>query len=108
MTNDCGCADTATAFVEALERKADNATIHLVHQQERLFSGIEQTISNHEKNQTRYAAELHALSPLQTFGRGYSIALDAKGAQTISVMPIPDEGLGESINDRLRRAAAPR
>ncbi len=29
-------------------------------------------------------------------------------AKTIAVMPIPDEGLGEAINDRLRRAAAPR
>ncbi len=35
-------------------------------------------------------------------------ALDAAGAETIAVMPIPDEGLGEAINDRLRRAAAPR
>ncbi len=34
--------------------------------------------------------------------------LDASGVQTIAVMPIPDEGLGEAINDRLRRAAAPR
>src|SRR5262249_52835423 len=34
-------------------------------------------------------------------------ALD-KQAQTIAVMPIPDTGLGEAINDRLRRAAAPR
>ena len=34
--------------------------------------------------------------------------LDAQGAATIAVMPIPDEGLGEAINDRLRRAAAPR
>jgi L-threonylcarbamoyladenylate synthase len=33
--------------------------------------------------------------------------LDAAGA-TIAVMPIPDEGLGEAINDRLARAAAPR
>jgi L-threonylcarbamoyladenylate synthase len=32
-------------------------------------------------------------------------ALDASGARTIAVMPIPDEGLGEAINDRLRRAA---
>jgi L-threonylcarbamoyladenylate synthase len=24
------------------------------------------------------------------------------------VMPVPHEGLGEAINDRLRRAAAPR
>lgn len=34
--------------------------------------------------------------------------LDATGAQTIAVMPIPETGLGEAINDRLRRAAAPR
>jgi L-threonylcarbamoyladenylate synthase len=33
--------------------------------------------------------------------------LDAAGA-TIAVMPIPNEGLGEAINDRLARAAAPR
>jgi L-threonylcarbamoyladenylate synthase len=35
-------------------------------------------------------------------------ALDQSGATTIAVMPIPDVGLGEAINDRLRRAAAPR
>jgi L-threonylcarbamoyladenylate synthase len=35
-------------------------------------------------------------------------ALDAVGASTIAAMPIPSEGLGEAINDRLRRAAAPR
>ncbi|MEE4185025.1 MAG: L-threonylcarbamoyladenylate synthase [Gammaproteobacteria bacterium] len=34
--------------------------------------------------------------------------LDASGAATIAVMPIPATGLGEAINDRLRRAAAPR
>jgi L-threonylcarbamoyladenylate synthase len=33
-------------------------------------------------------------------------ALDALGAETIAVMPIPHEGLGEAINDRLARAAA--
>jgi L-threonylcarbamoyladenylate synthase len=33
-------------------------------------------------------------------------ALDAAGAGTIAVMPIPREGLGEAINDRLARAAA--
>jgi L-threonylcarbamoyladenylate synthase len=31
--------------------------------------------------------------------------LDASGAIQIAVMPIPNEGLGEAINDRLRRAA---
>jgi L-threonylcarbamoyladenylate synthase len=34
--------------------------------------------------------------------------LDASGAETIAVMPVPRSGLGEAINDRLRRAAAPR
>jgi L-threonylcarbamoyladenylate synthase len=34
--------------------------------------------------------------------------LDESGCKSIAVMPIPDEGLGEAINDRLRRAAAPR
>ena len=32
-------------------------------------------------------------------------ALDTADAKAIAVMPIPDEGLGEAINDRLRRAA---
>ena len=35
-------------------------------------------------------------------------ALDAWGAGTIAVMPVPRSGLGEAINDRLERAAAPR
>ena len=35
-------------------------------------------------------------------------ALDATGAATIAVAAIPDRGLGAAINDRLRRAAAPR
>ncbi len=32
-------------------------------------------------------------------------ALDRSGARCIAVMPVPNEGLGEAINDRLRRAA---
>lgn len=35
-------------------------------------------------------------------------ALDASGADMIAVMPVPHDGLGEAINDRLLRAAAPR
>jgi L-threonylcarbamoyladenylate synthase len=35
-------------------------------------------------------------------------ALDASGTRHIAVMKIPDDGLGEAVNDRLRRAAAPR
>ena len=38
----------------------------------------------------------------------YMHRLDASGAATIAVEPIPRSGLGEAINDRLKRAAAPR
>jgi L-threonylcarbamoyladenylate synthase len=38
----------------------------------------------------------------------YLRALDNAGATAIAVMPIPNEGLGVAINDRLRRASAPR
>lgn len=36
------------------------------------------------------------------------IALDESGAAMIAVEPVPGHGLGEAINDRLARAAAPR
>lgn len=38
----------------------------------------------------------------------YLAELDRSGAATIAVEPVPNEGLGEAINDRLARAAAPR
>jgi L-threonylcarbamoyladenylate synthase len=38
----------------------------------------------------------------------YLHRLDRMGKQTIAVAPIPHHGLGEAINDRLVRAAAPR
>ncbi|KQV68194.1 L-threonylcarbamoyladenylate synthase [Rhizobium sp. Root1220] len=38
----------------------------------------------------------------------YMKKADATGAATIAFTTIPDDGLGEAINDRLRRAAAPR
>ncbi len=39
---------------------------------------------------------------------GHLRLLDGSGASRIAVMPIPAEGLGEAIRDRLARAAAPR
>jgi L-threonylcarbamoyladenylate synthase len=39
---------------------------------------------------------------------GYLRALDTRGARAIAVMPVPHHGLGEAINDRLRRAAVER
>ena len=38
----------------------------------------------------------------------YLHLLDSGPATTIAVSPIPSEGLGQAINDRLQRAAAPR
>jgi len=35
-------------------------------------------------------------------------ALDARSITRVAVMPVPPDGLGEAINDRLKRAAAPR
>jgi len=34
--------------------------------------------------------------------------LDDSGVETIAVMPVPEDGLGDAINDRLKRAAADR
>lgn len=39
---------------------------------------------------------------------GFLKKADAVGANRIAVAPIPEQGLGEAINDRLMRAAAPR
>lgn len=39
---------------------------------------------------------------------GHLHRLDALDAKTIAVSPVPEHGLGRAINDRLRRAAAPR
>jgi L-threonylcarbamoyladenylate synthase len=39
---------------------------------------------------------------------GHLRALDIRAARAIAVMPIPNDGLGEAINDRLRRAAVER
>jgi L-threonylcarbamoyladenylate synthase len=35
-------------------------------------------------------------------------SLDTEGATAIAVAPIPEQGIGDAINDRLRHAAAPR
>jgi len=61
----------------------------------------------------------NALTILNLSGRGelieaaanlfnYLRVLDGSGTGSIAVMPVPEEDLGEAINDRLRHAAAPR
>ncbi len=42
------------------------------------------------------------------FGLLRDLDAQAAGGQAIAVAPVPDTGLGRAINDRLRRAAAPR
>jgi L-threonylcarbamoyladenylate synthase len=60
------------------------------------------------------ASDLMNLSPCGDLNEaaanlfGYLRALDARGAHAIAVMPVPHHGLGEAINDRLRRAAVGR
>ncbi|MFC5081502.1 L-threonylcarbamoyladenylate synthase [Microvirga arabica] len=58
------------------------------------------TALNLSKNGDLMEAAAHLFSYLRQ--------LDASGAGTIAVSPIPETGLGEAINDRLRRAAAER
>ena len=68
----------------------------------------------HRLHGADHAAAIMNLSPKSDLDEaaanlfGYLRSLDAKGAKTIAVMPIPNEGLGEAINDRLRRAAVGR
>jgi L-threonylcarbamoyladenylate synthase len=56
----------------------------------------------------RNLSEMGDLREAATNLFAYMQALDRSGAATIAVEPIPAEGLGEAINDRLTRAAAPR
>jgi len=48
--------------------------------------------------------------PIQAAARLFDLLhqADSTEAQTIAVAPVPSEGLGAAINDRLKRAAAPR
>ncbi|WP_239467845.1 L-threonylcarbamoyladenylate synthase [Microvirga arvi] len=64
--------------------------------------GVEsaRTVLNLSENGDLVEAAAHLFSYLRQ--------LDASGAATIAVSPIPEKGLGEAINDRLRRAAAER
>ncbi len=62
----------------------------------------------------RPAENIRDLSPSQSLDeaatRLFALLreLDALGVDSIAVAPVPRTGLGEAINDRLRRAAAPR
>jgi L-threonylcarbamoyladenylate synthase len=65
-------------------------------------SGAEQATS--ALNLSRSGDLVEAAANLFTYLR----RLDASGAGTIAVAPVPETGIGDAINDRLHRAAAPR
>ena len=64
----------------------------------RMRGGADDTICANFADLTEAAANLFR----------YMHRLDAEHEGTIAVSPIPETGLGVAINDRLRRAAAPR
>jgi L-threonylcarbamoyladenylate synthase len=72
------------------------------------------TFGGHRIAGDETAVEIHDLSPggslREAAARLFAVlaALDRPEITRIAVVPIPAEGLGEAINDRLTRAAAPR
>lgn len=64
--------------------------------------GIDQAAADFDLSPTGDLAEAAA----NLFG--FLKRADQTGASGIAVTPVPDHGLGEAINDRLKRAAAPR
>ena len=67
------------------------------------LAGAHQLLGQHSQGRRR---ELHAGVAARLFDA--LRVLDASGAARILVAPVPKSGLGEAINDRLVRAAAPR
>jgi L-threonylcarbamoyladenylate synthase len=92
-------ATRAPLRLDAREVKAGEALLAFG---ERLPAGAENAVLtlnlSHHGDLVEAAANLFA----------YMRALDDAGVSWIAVAPIPQEGLGEAINDRLMRAAAPR
>jgi L-threonylcarbamoyladenylate synthase len=79
-----------------------------LHAGEALLAFGAPTISGSEATETLNLSPRGDLVEAAANLFGHLRALDRTGARAIAVMPIPNEGLGEAINDRLRRAAVPR
>ncbi len=92
-------APAATVRVNATEVKPGEALLAFgEHQPDN--AGVAVAMRNLSASGDLREAASNLFSDLQ--------ALDSSGAATIAVVPIPNVGLGEAINDRLSRAAAPR
>jgi L-threonylcarbamoyladenylate synthase len=90
-------APNATLRLEAREAAPDEAALDFAGALSRAHAATRLDLSP-SGDLTEAAANLFAF--LRT--------LDQSGAKRIAVAPIPRQGLGAAINDRLRRAAAPR
>lgn len=105
-----------------LEVEADSAQPHSPGQMEshyapRAFLRLDATSPHKGESYLGFGAHDHGPYTLSVRGDVVEAAanlfrmlheLDGLGVKAIAVAPIPNEGLGEAINDRLRRAAAPR
>jgi L-threonylcarbamoyladenylate synthase len=92
-------APRARVRLNAASVGADDAVLLFGHEVPKDVDTARITL-NLSKNGDLVEAAAHLFSYLRQ--------LDASGAATIAVSPIPKTGLGEAINDRLRRAAAER
>jgi L-threonylcarbamoyladenylate synthase len=92
-------APRARVRLNAASIEADEAVLLFGHEMPKGADAARITL-NLSKNGDLVEAAAHLFSYLRQ--------LDASGAATIAVSPIPETGLGEAINDRLRRAAAER
>ena len=109
-----GPVEPATFLPEMLERTATASLLAGLSNVEvlsgewrrspRADASVDLVISNGVLNLSARGDLIEAAANLFSHLR----ALDAAGAATIAVMPVPHAGLGEAINDRLARAAAPR
>lgn len=92
---------------------APNATVRLDVEEVRPGEAL-LTFAGHRPKGSEGAAFVYDLSPAgdlaEAASRLYGAlrTIDARGAAGIAVVPLPREGLGEAIADRLGRAAAPR
>lgn len=93
-------APKARLRLNAMQVGADEALLAFGHARVPAHSGVMLNLS--------WSGDLvEAAANLFSALRTLDAALEASGAKAIAVMPIPEQGLGEAINDRLRRAARP-
>ena len=114
--------DIEKVLGHALEVEADSAQPHSPGQMESHYAPqalLRLDATSPHKGESYLGFGAHDSGPYTLSARGDVVEaaanlfrmlheMDALGVKAIAVAPIQNEGLGEAINDRLRRAAAPR